>query len=127
MTEQDHPLADEAADDAGSTVEDHRMIVIYSVYGDPVCAKATASALLEADLIACANMFPKMHVLYRWEGRVVDDQGMGVLFKTRAGLEDRVRQQIRDLHEDEVPVILTLNVVEVNADYLSWLVAETGG
>jgi periplasmic divalent cation tolerance protein len=106
---------------------DDRMVLIYSVYGTAATARATASALIEANLIACANLITGLQVLYRWEGRVVDDAAIGVLFKTRAALGNDVRAEIRRRHEDEVPVILTLDVAEVNTDYLSWLVEETGG
>ena len=104
-----------------------RMVVVYSVYGSPDAAKATAAALLDAKLIACANIFPAISVLYRWKGDVVDDAAVAVIFKTRVGRLDEVREQIGEMHEDDVPVILTLDVPDVNADYLSWLIAETGG
>lgn len=112
--------------DDGSTAPEH-MVLLYSVYGDARTAKSTASALLDTDLIACANIFPQMQVLYRWEGQVVDDGAVAVLFKTRSALEQKVREEIRRLHDDDVPVILTLDVAQVNADYLAWLVAETAG
>ncbi|MEM8878407.1 MAG: divalent-cation tolerance protein CutA [Pseudomonadota bacterium] len=104
-----------------------RMVVVYSVYGSPDVAKATASALLDANLIACANIFPAISVLYRWEGNVVDDAAIAVIFKTRVARLDEVRAEIRDMHEDDVPVILTLDVADVNSDYLAWLIAETAG
>lgn len=108
-------------------VSQNRMVLVYSVYGSHETAKATAAALLEARLIACANIFPAIAVLYRWEGEVVDDDAVAAIFKTRNAVVQTVRDEVRRLHEDDVPVVLTLDVADVNSDYLSWLVADTGG
>lgn len=92
---------------------------------DREVAQRIAEALLEARLVACANLRAPMTSLYRWKGNVERDEEIPLILKTREDLFDRVAEAIRPLHPDETPCIFATPVAQVNADYAEWVRAET--
>jgi periplasmic divalent cation tolerance protein len=88
-------------------------------------AEAIASRLIEARLVACANIRAPMTSLYRWKGAVERDAETPLILKTRAELFDRVLEAIRPLHPDETPCVFATPVSAVNAEYLQWVYDET--
>lgn len=88
-------------------------------------AERIAEALLEARLVACANLRAPMTSLYRWKGNLERDEEIPLILKTREDLFDRVAETVRRLHPDETPCIFATPVARVNADYAEWVRAET--
>ncbi len=88
-------------------------------------AERIAQALLDARLVACANLRAPMTSLYRWKGAVERDEETPLILKTREDLFDRVAEAIRPLHPDDVPCIFATPVTQVNPDYAAWVRAET--
>ena len=91
----------------------------------PAVAERIAQALLEARLVACANLRAPMTSLYRWKGAVERDEEIPLILKTREDLFDRVVEAVRPLHPDETPCIFATAVAQVNRDYAEWVRAET--
>ncbi|MDN8966444.1 divalent cation tolerance protein CutA, partial [Staphylococcus aureus] len=56
--------------------------LIWCPFPDPAAAEAVAGTLLDAGLVACANILPAMRSLYVWQGERHADSEVGVLFKT---------------------------------------------
>lgn len=102
---------------------DYRLV--YTTFPSLEAAEAQASALLEARLIACANILPAMVSLYRWEGRTERGQEVVMLLKTTAAQAGAVVDAIEKAHPHEVPAILILPVEGGSQAFLSWIGAET--
>jgi periplasmic divalent cation tolerance protein len=92
---------------------------------DEALAERIASALIEARLVACANIRAPMTSLYRWKGAVERDAETPLILKTRAELFDRVLDAVRALHPDETPCVFAHPIPQVNDDYRAWVHAET--
>jgi periplasmic divalent cation tolerance protein len=84
-------------------------------------------ALVEEGLCACVNIVPGVRSIYRWQGKVQEDQEVLCIAKTRPALFDRVRDRVLELHPYEVPEILAFAVDDGNPAYLEWLRQSTGG
>jgi periplasmic divalent cation tolerance protein len=82
-------------------------------------------ALLERRLIACGNVLPGVHSLYRWEGKVADEREVIVLLKTRAVRLDALEMAFGELHPYKVPELLALPVSAGLHKYLEWIDDET--
>ena len=93
-------------------------IFIY-VTAPPAEAKNIALHLLQKKLIACANLFP-IQSLYRWEGKIKDEQESVLILKTTPDYFPKVKQEILNIHSYKVPCIAKLNV-KVNAAYAQWI------
>jgi periplasmic divalent cation tolerance protein len=82
-------------------------------------------ALLDRRLIACGNILPGVRSIYRWEGRVADEQEVIVLLKTRAARIEALEMAFGELHPYKVPELLALPVSAGLHKYLEWIDDET--
>jgi periplasmic divalent cation tolerance protein len=89
-------------------------------------AAEMAKSIVEERLAACANLFPALRSIYRWQARLEDQNEVLVLFKTRQEHFDRLRARILELHPYEVPEVLAIPVEQAYQPYLDWLARETG-
>ncbi len=88
-------------------------------------AAELARALVGERLAACGNVVPGLRSIYRWEGKVQeDDEALLVLKTTRARFE-ALRDRVLALHPYEVPEVIALPVEAGSAAYLRWISAET--
>lgn len=101
------------------------MKLIYITAPKKAEASKIAKALVEARLVACANIFDSVSSVYWWEGKVVEDQESIIVAKTQDKLVDKVISKTKELHSYSVPCIVALNIDEANPDYLKWLTTET--
>jgi periplasmic divalent cation tolerance protein len=88
-------------------------------------AVALVRELLERRLIACANILPGVRSIYRWEGKVADEQEVIVLLKTRTVRLDALEMAFGELHPYKVPELLALPVSAGLHKYLEWIDDET--
>lgn len=84
-----------------------------------------ARALLEEQLIACANLLPQVRSLYRWEGKVEDDPEVLLVLKTGRARLEALSERVRALHPYDVPEVIHLPVTAGHAPYLKWVLEET--
>lgn len=84
-----------------------------------------AKALLEARLIACANLIGGVRSLYRWEGKVCDDPEILLLCKTVRHHFSQLSEKVKSIHSYDVPEIIALPLVEGWPPYLEWVGQET--
>jgi periplasmic divalent cation tolerance protein len=96
------------------------LVLLYVPCGGEDEAVGLARALVEARLIACANLHP-IRSVYRWEGQIVDEAEVVMLAKTTANQAAAAEAEIRRRHSYAVPCILRLPTAGINADYLAWI------
>ncbi len=96
------------------------MIIVYTTFPDWKSAEDTIKKLLEEKLIACANL-REHKAFYWWEGRLEEGNEVGALLKTKVELWKSVRERLKELHPYRVPAIIRIDVDNVNAEYLNWL------
>ena len=77
-------------------------------------------------LAACANLIPALRSIYKWQGKVQDENEVLVLFKTRQDSYEALKARILELHPYEVPEVLAIPVEQGYSAYLEWLARETG-
>ena len=85
-----------------------------------------ARALVDRRVAACVNVLPVTSV-YRWEGKVHEDDEHMMVIKTRRTHVDDIRDLFDERHPYDVPELVALEVEDGSADYLNWLRSETGG
>jgi periplasmic divalent cation tolerance protein len=87
-------------------------------------ARALAADAINGRLAACAQIYPIASV-YRWEGKVENEQEWRVDFKTRADLVDDLATLIRERHDYDTPEIIAMPIVSGSTAYLNWITEET--
>ena len=95
--------------------------VVLSTLNDKGEAERLAHALLEARLIACANIVGPMTSLYRWQGSVEQDTEYLLVMKTAASEVEGLIARISDLHPYEVPEVIALPIAAGAPPYLAWI------
>ena len=88
-------------------------------------AAELAKSLVNERLAACANLIPALRSIYRWQGKVQDENEVLVLFKTKQESYEALKARILELHPYEVPEVLAIPVEQGYQAYLDWLANET--
>ena len=101
--------------------------LIWCPFADEEQAARAADALLEAGLIACANIFPGVRSIYRWEGERGEARECAVLFKTSAKRLDEAVRRLADIHPYDAPAIIGWKADAAGEATLGWLDSETAG
>jgi periplasmic divalent cation tolerance protein len=83
-------------------------------------AESIATALIEAKLAACVNLFP-IRSVYTWQGKVQREAEWQLVIKTRADCFEKVVGRVRSLHSYDTPEIIALPIEQGSADYLRWI------
>jgi len=100
------------------------IVVLTTVASDEEAVKLVRE-LLERRLVACGTLFPGARSLYRWQGKVADEQEVVILLKTRSARLDSLRTAFGELHPYKVPELLAIPVEGGLEKYLEWINAET--
>lgn len=87
--------------------------------------KTLAHGLVERHLCACVNLVPGLTSVYRWEGKVAEDEEVLMVIKTRAEHVEAVSGYIDAHHPYTVPEVIALDVTGGHVPYLDWVKAET--
>jgi len=100
-------------------------IVVMTTLASTDDAVKLMQTLLERRLIACGSVLPGVRSLYRWPGKVADEQEVVVLLKTRSARLETLKLAFEELHPYKVPELLALPVTAGNSKYLEWINGET--
>ena len=100
-------------------------IVVLTTVATADEAVALVRTLLDRRLVACGTLLPGARSLYRWEGKVADEQEVVVLLKTRSARLDSLRVAFGELHPYKVPELLAVPVEAGLEKYLQWISSET--
>jgi periplasmic divalent cation tolerance protein len=100
-------------------------IVVMTTLASTDEAVKLVRALLERRLVACGTVLPGGRSLYRWQGKIADEQEAVVLLKTRSARLETLQLAFAELHPYKVPELLALPVTAGNVKYLEWINGET--
>lgn len=98
--------------------------LIWSPFGDEASARDVAETLLSERLIACANIFPQVASVFRWEGTVQCGQEVGVLFKTTHECLEKAVARLEQLHPYDTPAIMGWPVDAAPRATMGWLAGQ---
>jgi periplasmic divalent cation tolerance protein len=110
---------------SGIGVEQSAEIVVLVTASSEEEAHRIARTVVEAGLVACANILSPIKSIYIWEHKVTEDTEILMLFKTKRHLFHDLEQAIKRLHSYELPEIIALPIVMGSEDYLGWITMNT--
>lgn len=102
------------------------VLVAFCTFPDAEIARGVARELVERRLVACGNVLPQIHSVYRWKGEVESGDEALAIFKLTAARYAEFEATLRSLHPYEVPEIIASRISEGLPEYLRWVV-ESGG
>ncbi|MEM7051680.1 MAG: divalent-cation tolerance protein CutA [Acidobacteriota bacterium] len=96
-------------------------IVVVTTAGTEEQANLIARELVARRRAACVNIVPGIRSIYRWQGKICTDGEMMLVIKTVAAEFEAVANTIRELHNYELPEILSFSVQKGDASFLQWI------
>ena len=99
--------------------------VIYSTIDKIQDARRIAHTLVEEQLVACVNIIPKIESIYRWKGKIENDEECVLIAKTTDKNVKKTIKRIKALHTYELPDIIVLPIIGGLKDYLDYINHET--
>ena len=89
--------------------------------------RALAQAALQARLIACANLIPKIESHYWWQGKIESASEVFLVFKTQKSKLAALEKLVLARHPYDTPEFIVLPLSAGNKKYLEWLAANCRG
>ncbi|MCL2474102.1 MAG: divalent-cation tolerance protein CutA [Alphaproteobacteria bacterium] len=97
------------------------IIFVYITFPSLKEATDVAEVLVAEDLIACANLIPKIFSIYKWEGKVNNSEEAVLIAKTAADKWNALEKRVKELHSYTCPCIVAMPVTKGNPDFLNWV------
>lgn len=88
-------------------------------------AEKIARAVVEKNLVACAQISGPIVSIYRWKGNVEQAKEWRITMKSRKDLYGNIEKTIMSLHPYEVPEIIAIPILEGSEKYLEWIKETT--
>ncbi|MHA1269745.1 MAG: divalent-cation tolerance protein CutA [Candidatus Helarchaeota archaeon] len=84
-------------------------------------AEKISEYLVTNNLIACANIIPKIKSIYKWKGKVEKDSESLIIFKTKKDLRNDILKHIKKIHTYETPECVFIPISDGLKEYLDWI------
>ncbi len=97
-----------------------KVVVLVTAGSAEECGKI-ARSLVEKRLAACVNILGPVRSVYRWEGKVEDEQEHLMVMKTEQKRFGALRGEVERLHSYDTPEVICLPIAEGSEKYLNWL------
>lgn len=94
--------------------------IVISTFPDRTSALAAGRRLLEARLVACAQVGGTITSLYHWKDELHASEEVELRLKTRRSFGPDIETMLRKWHPYELPQILYVPM-EGSSDYLEWV------
>lgn len=88
-------------------------------------AEQLGHGIVAARLGACVQIVGPIRSIYRWEGRVQNDEEWQCWVKTSADRLDALTDHIKKNHRYDVAEVVALPIIGGSSAYLSWVSDET--
>jgi periplasmic divalent cation tolerance protein len=96
-------------------------VVIFVTAGNLGEGKKIARHLVETKLAACVNILPPMESVYRWEGKIAEEEEFLLIIKSARQLFPEIEAAISKVHSYQTPEIICLPIIEGSRKYLQWV------
>jgi len=101
-------------------MDSKKYCTILTTFEDERIGEKIITSLLEKGLAACIQQ-QNINSFYRWNGEVENAQEKLLLIKTKQSLYKAVEEEIKNIHNYEIPEIIMLPIAKGYRPYLEWI------
>ncbi len=80
-----------------------------------------AKILVENKLAACVNIIRNILSIYRWKGKIEEDDEHLLLIKTTKENSESIIDKINEIHSYEIPECIGFKIEKGSESYLNWI------
>lgn len=95
--------------------------MVWCPFPDEASAKAASDLLLEAQLIACANILGGIESRFRYEGAIQSESEVAVVFKSTLATAEHFVERLAEIHPYDTPAILGWDCEFTPPSTMDWL------
>ena len=99
-------------------------VIVLTTVGASFDPRQLATELVDLRLAACVNVIPKIHSVYRWQGKIEQDDEQLLLIKTAEELLEELKQALFSRHPYEVPEFVVIRPEHLSDAYCEWLISS---
>src|SRR2546428_279302 len=85
-----------------------QVIVVFTTVGSEDQANSISEELVQRNLAACVNVVPAIKSVYRWKGKIWQDEEFLLIIKTTRQAFQALRRAIKTLHSYDLPELLAI-------------------
>lgn len=100
-------------------------IVVFSTVENFFNAHQISKILVAEKLAACCSIIQNITSVFEWEGKVEERKENLLIIKTTREKFESLKTRVKELHTDEVPEIIALNIQDGLPEYLDWIAEVT--
>jgi periplasmic divalent cation tolerance protein len=97
------------------------MLLVFSTFPNEAKAREIVRCLVDERLVACGNVLPSIHSIYRWKGEVHEEREVLAILKISRAVFPDLRARLRALHPYELPEVIAVPVEAALPEYLGWV------
>jgi len=105
-------------------VNPSKLLVVVTSLPDMEAAKGMANALVESNLAACVQLMSGIQSIYRWEGKICEEQEVLLFAKTTDSRWVEISAFIQSAHPYDLPEILAFSPEQFEKQYGKWVESE---
>ena len=106
------------------SVNPNKLLVVITTLPTIEAATALAKALVESHLAACVQMNEGVYSVYRWEGRICEEQEILLSVKTMSHQWEEICAFIKESHPYDLPEIMAFSPEQYDQQYGQWVRSE---
>lgn len=95
--------------------------LIYITCKDQKEASKIGKVLVQEKLAACVNIVPKIKSIFRWQGKLVQNQESLLLVKTIDKKLVKLINKVKQMHSYKIPCIISFEIASGNKNFLKWI------
>ena len=98
-----------------------QVIVVFTTVGSEDQANSISEELVQRNLAACVNVVPAIKSVYRWKGKIWQDEEFLLIIKTTRQAFQALRRAIKTLHSYDLPELLAIPAAMGDDAVLDWI------
>ena len=107
-----------------SPTKTNSLLVVVTSLPNLEAARALARSLVDGYLAACVQISEGLYSIYRWEGKICEEQEVLLSAKTEPHLWEEICSFIKESHPYELPEILAFSPDHYEHQYGKWVSSE---
>ena len=101
------------------------VVFAYVMFPNHQVAQSICESLVFEGVIACANIFPPITSVYKWNGSMVTEPEIPAVLKLAEFKKAALMERIRAEHPYQNPCLAFLPIADGLPDFLNWVYTQS--